>query len=151
MHLHYVLSLPVVGLYWGWKIFHKCKSSYFICLIFVLSLWAFNAGPSGRPHIHYPLIHTSGIYQMNVSYCECDHYGQDGSHRQQVLWRRFPATQIEPNRVRRSVLEQFHMQNLQGKIAGYDFYSALEKLTDNAGLREFKVYFSFSRFRFIAD
>jgi len=30
------------------------------------------------------------------------------------------------------------MQNLQGKIAGYDFYSALEKLTDNAGLREFK-------------
>jgi hypothetical protein len=37
------------------------------------------------------------------------------------------------------VLALFHMLNLQGKIAGYDFYSGLEKLTDNAGMSKIKV------------
>jgi len=31
------------------------------------------------------------------------------------------------------------MQNLQGKVAGYDYYSALEKLTDNTGMSKIKV------------
>lgn len=31
------------------------------------------------------------------------------------------------------------MMNLQGKIAGFDFYEALDKLTDNAGLGTIKV------------
>jgi hypothetical protein len=31
------------------------------------------------------------------------------------------------------------MQNLQGKVAGYDYFSALEKLTDNAGMSKIKV------------
>lgn len=31
------------------------------------------------------------------------------------------------------------MQNLQGKIAGFDYYSALDKLTNNAGMGTIKV------------
>ena len=31
------------------------------------------------------------------------------------------------------------MMNLQGKIAGFDFYEALDKLTDNTGLGMIKV------------
>jgi hypothetical protein len=31
------------------------------------------------------------------------------------------------------------MQTLQGKIAAYDYYTALEKLTDNVGLAVVKV------------
>jgi hypothetical protein len=31
------------------------------------------------------------------------------------------------------------MQNLQGKIAGYNYYLALEKLTDNTGMSKIKV------------
>jgi hypothetical protein len=31
------------------------------------------------------------------------------------------------------------MQTLQGKIAAYDYYSALEKLTDNTGVQPVKV------------
>jgi hypothetical protein len=31
------------------------------------------------------------------------------------------------------------MQNLQGKVAGYDYFSALEKLTNNAGMSKVKV------------
>jgi hypothetical protein len=72
-----------------------------------------------------------------------DHYTQAGSHRQQLLRRQwFPATHKEPKLgATFAVLKQFHTQNLQGKIAGYDFYPALEKLTDNSGLEKFKVSF----------
>jgi len=38
-----------------------------------------------------------------------------------------------------AVLKHFHMQNLQGKVAGYNYYSALEKLMDNAGMSKIKV------------
>ena len=31
------------------------------------------------------------------------------------------------------------MMNLQGKIAGFDFYEALDKITDNTGLGMIKV------------
>jgi hypothetical protein len=37
------------------------------------------------------------------------------------------------------MLEHFHMQTLQGKISSYDYYSAVEKLTDNTGLKPCKV------------
>lgn len=36
-------------------------------------------------------------------------------------------------------MRHYVMQTLQGKIAAYDYYSALEKLTDNAGLKPVKV------------
>ena len=38
-----------------------------------------------------------------------------------------------------AVLELFSMMNLQGKIAGFDFYEALDKLTNNSGLGTIKV------------
>jgi CxC2 like cysteine cluster associated with KDZ transposases len=99
------------------------------------------------------IIHTNGLHHVTLDYCECDQYARAGSHRQQLLRRRFfPATHKEPKSCATfAVLEQFHMQNLQGKIAGYDFYSALEKLTDNAGLMKFKVRFFFCRFPPIVD
>jgi hypothetical protein len=62
--------------------------------------------------------------------------------RQQQLMRRewFPATHIEPQTCCTfRVLQHFHMQTLQGKIAAYDYYGALEKLTDNTGLNPTKV------------
>jgi len=64
-----------------------------------------------------------------------------GSHRQQLLRRCwFPATHIEPqSRGTFAVLAQLHMLNLRGKIAGYDYYSGLQKLTDNTGLSKIKV------------
>src|ERR1700691_4270125 len=38
--------------------------------------------------------------------------------------------------IRRS---HFHIQNLQGKVTGYDYYTTLEKLTNNAGMGQIKV------------
>ncbi|KAJ7070421.1 hypothetical protein B0H15DRAFT_793468, partial [Mycena belliarum] len=36
-------------------------------------------------------------------------------------------------------LEMFHIMTLLGKVTTYDFYSGLEKLTDNSGLYKVKV------------
>lgn len=97
-----------------------------------------------HPHpapINFAIIHTNSIHSVSVDYCECDNANAAGSHRQQLLRRGwFPATHTEPKCCSSFIaLEQFHMLNLQGKIAGYDYFSGLEKLTDNAGLIKIRV------------
>lgn len=61
--------------------------------------------------------------------------GAAGTWAQQLLrceW--YPATDTNPRTCCTfRVLEHYHLQTLQGKIAPYDYYSALEKLTDNLG------------------
>jgi hypothetical protein len=86
----------------------------------------------------FTIIHTNGLHHVNIDYCECDNAGSAGSHRQQLLQRCwFFATHIEPQSCGTfSILTQFHMLNLQGKIAKYNYYSRLEKLT---GLSKIKV------------
>lgn len=62
---------------------------------------------------------------------ECDHSTEAGT--QVAQW--YPATPLSPGTCTTfTVLEVFSMMNLQGKISGFDFYGALDKLTDNAGL-----------------
>ncbi|THU96563.1 hypothetical protein K435DRAFT_858427 [Dendrothele bispora CBS 962.96] len=46
----------------------------------------------------------------------------------------FPATHTHPRTTFMfQFLEQFHIMNLSGKINLYDYYKAIEKLTDNTG------------------
>lgn len=98
------------------------------------------ANPKPAP-LGFTVIHTNGSHSVNVDYCECDQSTQAGSHRIQLLRRRwYPATHVEPGSCASfAVLELFNMLNLQGKIAAYDFYSAVLKLMDNVGLKKFKV------------
>lgn len=98
------------------------------------------AHPHPAPY-HFSVIHTNGIHSLRIDYCQCDNARAAGSHRQQLLRRGwFPATHTEPKSCASfAVLEQFHMLNLQGKIAGYDYFSGIEKLTDNTGLSKLKV------------
>lgn len=87
------------------------------------------------------VVHTNGIHNVAVSFCDCRNVGVAGSHRQQLLRRRwYPATHLEPQSCFTfQVLEQFHLLTLQGKLSSYDYYGALEKLTDNVGLSLAKV------------
>lgn len=75
------------------------------------------------------VIHTNGIHQTSVYFCECN---SKFTHRQQLLqagW--WPATPLDPQTVATfDVLRQFQYQNLQGNITAYDFYRALEIQTD---------------------
>ena len=98
----------------------------------------------------FTVIHSNGLHHINIDYCECDNVGSAGTYTQQFLRRGwFPATHVEPQTCATfAVLSLFHILNLQGKIAGYDFYSGLEKLTDNTGMGKIKVSSRLSHIRY---
>ncbi|KII84055.1 hypothetical protein PLICRDRAFT_671736 [Plicaturopsis crispa FD-325 SS-3] len=84
----------------------------------------------------FVVVHTNGIHRVAVDYCQCVDGVDAGSYRQQLLrfgW--YPATHDTPaTACTFRMLEHFHLATLQGKISAYDYYGALEKLTDNTGL-----------------
>lgn len=92
----------------------------------------------------FTILHVNGIHVLPVRFCACDEVHRHGSPRQQLLrWQWFPATfeQLQTSATLR-LLEHFHMQTLQGKVTIYDYYSALQKLTDNTGLEKIPVHAS---------
>ncbi|KAJ6514372.1 hypothetical protein C8R47DRAFT_1206735 [Mycena vitilis] len=89
-------------------------------------------------HKNFTVIHNNSIHDVAVDFCGCKDAAIVGSRRQQLLRRSwFPATHREPQTCSTFVgLETFHIMTLQGKVTTYDYYSGLEKLTDNTGLRK---------------
>ncbi|KAK0435876.1 hypothetical protein EV421DRAFT_1716371, partial [Armillaria borealis] len=85
-------------------------------------------GPNGMI-----VIHTNGIHEVSVNYCDCQ---QHLLARQQLLrfgW--YPATVHQPNTcLTIDCLELFHSLTLMGKLSAYDFYKSLTYLTDASGL-----------------
>ncbi|KAJ7156373.1 hypothetical protein C8R46DRAFT_1040909 [Mycena filopes] len=99
-------------------------------------------------HTDFTVIHHSGIQPVDVDFCGCADAHIAGTHREQVLRRSwFPATDLEPQTCATfNVVNLFHIMTLQGKVTTYDFYSGLEKLTDNTGQLKIKDrYKSFMR------
>ncbi|KAJ7015755.1 hypothetical protein C8F04DRAFT_1284868 [Mycena alexandri] len=99
-------------------------------------------------HTDFTVVHSNGIHAVAVDFCGCENAHMAGTTREQTLrmsW--FPATDLEPQTCATfRVVELFHILTLQGKVTTYDFYSGLEKLTDNAGLLKLKDrYKSFMR------
>lgn len=88
------------------------------------------------------MIHTNGIHNIVLAYCDCPGRRAAGEWRQQLLRRRwFPATHIDPRTAATyQVLNTFHILTLQGKVTTYDYYAGLEKLSNNAGLGDTKVW-----------
>ncbi|KAJ7036483.1 hypothetical protein C8F04DRAFT_1210089 [Mycena alexandri] len=80
-------------------------------------------------HTDFTVIHSNGIHAQTL----------------RRSW--FPATDLEPQTCATfRLVELFHILTLQGKVTTYDFYSGLEKLTDNTGLVKLKDrYKSFMR------
>ncbi|KAG9218105.1 hypothetical protein CCMSSC00406_0010126 [Pleurotus cornucopiae] len=89
----------------------------------------------------FVVLHVNGIHVLTIRFCACDEVHGHGSPRQQLLRRRwFPATFEQPQTSAMfRLLEHFHMQTLQGKVTIYDYYSALQKLTDNTGLERIPI------------
>ncbi|KAJ7493725.1 hypothetical protein FB451DRAFT_1020879, partial [Mycena latifolia] len=80
----------------------------------------------------FVVLDNNAIHELEVDFCGC---------RDQLLnigW--FPATTKEPETAATlSLLRQFHALNLQGRVPAYDFYNALEGLSERAGLMEVPV------------
>ena len=85
----------------------------------------------------FTVVDLNGHHIVALEFCGCDKAGVAGDHAQQLLRHRlYPATDIDPNTAFTfSLLEHYHIQSLQGKISMYDYYTSLERLTDNTGTR----------------
>ncbi|KAI9067504.1 hypothetical protein FKP32DRAFT_1563686 [Trametes sanguinea] len=88
----------------------------------------------------FTVIDVNGRHSVTVEFCGCDRAGEAGEPVQQLLRRKlYPATDINPNTAFTfSLLEHYHIQSLQGKISMYDYYTSLERLTDNTGVQKLR-------------
>lgn len=78
-------------------------------------------------------MHTNGLHNIKVKYCGCSR--QVGHHIQLLRRGWYPSSQ---HRVQTCatfrLLELIHIMSLTSKSSIYDFYRALEKLTNNTGV-----------------
>ncbi|PPQ99597.1 hypothetical protein CVT26_009183 [Gymnopilus dilepis] len=85
-------------------------------------------------HASMLVLHTNGIHDVAFDYCGCDRALPQ--HIQLVRRRFYPASQLIPKTCASfTLLELLHKLALTTKASTYDFYRALENLTDNSGLR----------------
>ena len=79
------------------------------------------------------VIHTNGIHQVAIKYCGCS---KSIPHHHQLLRRGlYPASQLSVKTCASfQVLDLLHKLALATKSSTYDFYRALEKLTNNTGI-----------------
>ncbi|KAJ7250229.1 hypothetical protein C8J57DRAFT_1521243 [Mycena rebaudengoi] len=98
-------------------------------------------------HTDFVVLHTNGIHQVSVDFCDCERVDDAGPPEIQLLqagW--FPSTDIKPRTCTTlAVLDQFHILTLQAKTTAYDFYAVLEKLTDHTGVKPPDRYQPFLR------
>ncbi|KAJ7917979.1 hypothetical protein B0H13DRAFT_2231340 [Mycena leptocephala] len=85
----------------------------------------------------HPLVvlENNGIHQVAVDFCGCIGHASVVDQLINIGW--FPATVKEPETCATlNLLRRFHTLNLQGRVPAYDFYNALEVLSDQAGMRK---------------
>jgi hypothetical protein len=77
------------------------------------------------------IVHTNGIHKLDVEYCYCAHATDEPS--QLTCAGLFPATMEKPETAFTfTVLKEFHAHTLSSKKSAYDYFIALQKLTNNA-------------------
>ncbi|KAL1740910.1 hypothetical protein HDZ31DRAFT_85158 [Schizophyllum fasciatum] len=80
----------------------------------------------------FTVIHHNGIHNIAVDFCHCSQ-GRDISHRQQLMrngW--WPATPASPQTCATiACLRQFYKINALSKVAVYEYYRALQQLSDS--------------------
>jgi len=84
-------------------------------------------------HRDFRVLHTNGVHEINLDFCGCE---REVPRYIQLLRRQlFPATQLNPRTCATfGLLTQFHLLTLTSKVSAYDYYRALERLTDNTGV-----------------
>jgi len=92
------------------------------------------SNPCNNPqpcHRNFRVLHTNGVHEIGLDFCGCE---RESPRYIQLLRRQlFPATQVNPRTCATfGLLKQFHL--LTSKVSAYDYYRALECLTDNTGV-----------------
>jgi len=94
------------------------------------------SNPCNNPqpcHRDFRVLHTNGVHEIGLDFCGCE---RESPRYIQLLRRQlFPATQVNPRTCATfGLLKQFHLLTLTSKVSAYDYYRALERLTDNTGV-----------------
>ncbi|KAF7321643.1 CxC2 domain-containing protein [Mycena kentingensis (nom. inval.)] len=90
-----------------------------------------------RPHHtnDFVVVHENGIHNVAVAFCGC-HETTDPHHIQLLRRGWYPSTTGSPRTaVTITCLNRFDALSLKAKITPYDFYGALEVLTDSTGVK----------------
>lgn len=87
------------------------------------------------------VLDTNGFHPVTLLYCQCDRVHEAGKTTTQLLRAGlYAATLTDPSTfctIR--MLDYFHKVTLQSKMAAYDWYESLARLTDNTGLSQHRV------------
>ncbi|KZP16150.1 hypothetical protein FIBSPDRAFT_895199 [Athelia psychrophila] len=85
----------------------------------------------------FTVFDINGIHLAGLVFCGC--IGAPRNNIQLLRMRWFPGTVKDPHSAYTfDVLNTFHLLNLQGKLSLHDFYHALHRKCDNAGVHEYK-------------
>ncbi|KAJ7791737.1 hypothetical protein B0H14DRAFT_2395344 [Mycena olivaceomarginata] len=98
-------------------------------------------------HSQFVVLHVNGIHEVAVDACDCERRAWAGPPEEQlqrVGW--FPATDMRPRTcATMEMLDHFLLQTYQAKTTMYDYYSVLEKSTNNTGVKPPNRYNAFLR------
>ncbi|KAF7321647.1 CxC2 domain-containing protein [Mycena kentingensis (nom. inval.)] len=98
-------------------------------------------GPS-----EFIVIHRNGIHDVHVDFCGCNTHGSHSFPLQLLHARLYPATTERPQTCATlDCLDDFHASSLHAKTSAYDYYAALEYLTDGSGNKPPNRYKAFMR------
>jgi len=87
-----------------------------------------------RCHKDFRVIHMNGIHDVHVDFCGCEL--AIPKHLQLLRRQLYPSTPYHPRTCATfGLLKSFHLLNLTSKVSAYDYYRAIERLTDNTGLK----------------
>lgn len=81
------------------------------------------------------IVHTNGIQDSLISYCDCDHLDEEKKSRplQLLKYGLYSATfKRTQTAFTTAVLKQFHNLAMQGKLTAHDFCASLRRLTNYA-------------------
>ncbi|KAF7366132.1 CxC2 domain-containing protein [Mycena venus] len=97
-------------------------------------------------HKEFVVLHTTGINKVDVDACNCPECQLwAGAPKEQLLhagW--FPVTDNRPRTCATTdMLNHFLAETYQSKTTLYDYYMALEKLTNNTGIKPPNRYYAF--------
>ncbi|TRM55184.1 hypothetical protein BD626DRAFT_579197 [Schizophyllum amplum] len=92
----------------------------------------------------FTIVHVNGLHTCSVDFCACTNGLCAGDDIDQLLRRGlFPATTRDPQTCFTfELLKHYTALSLQGKTTQYDYYTALEKLTDVTGTTPVKDRYS---------
>ncbi|KAK7015057.1 hypothetical protein R3P38DRAFT_2787170 [Favolaschia claudopus] len=87
-------------------------------------------------HKDFVVVHHNGIHVVDLDFCGCDSATRAEEYIQLLRAGWYPSTDERPQTaVTFAALDTYHLLTLQAKMTAYDYYTVLERLTDNTGIK----------------